>query len=346
MLDAETGINFGRPFLILHPDAGCDLPSDDHEVAALSGSCFSSLSHNVTWLSSNTYHIKLTVAARSIYAAFYSRYADVFDDENAWVREASAIFLVEQMKSLDSWVHDLPDALKIRRRDGRPLSTDRSPLDVEQFAPSWVQHQRLTLELLYHNICVTLWRPYVLCGCVYGSAAGKDRSVIAESCARNCANHAVALTHMLRQVLTTTDILAGWYDAFQWQWNCAMTLAGFALTHVGESLVREVDDALGAAIEVLGIFGKSFAAGVSAANVIRRLKGIANLAPAQDDAESFGLAPMRLLQTEQAERLVCEYTSTAVLGLDEEAIAAVQEMLSGATDFDIPWNSGDNIFHM
>jgi hypothetical protein len=350
VLDTRMGINLGRPFILHQFDVKCSLPSDDHEVAALSGSSFSPLSCEVTWLSWTIYYIKLVVAARSIYTAFYGSYADLSDDENPQVREASAAFLVEQMRSLDSWAKGLPEALRTRRKGGgNPLSTDRRPLDMEQFAPSWVQHQRLTLELLYHNLCVTLWRPYVLYELVYASATSEYGSTIAELCANNCANHAMALTHIMRQVLTTTDILAGWYEAFQWQWNCAITLVGFALTRVGEPLGREARNTIVTAIEVLEIFGKSFAAGVSAANVLRKLRATVDHVTAlfergrAEKTEAHSLASVMMLQTGQGNESPCEYSSAPFPELDEEAIAAVQELLSGSIDIESTLDYTDQV---
>ncbi|KAI1154390.1 fungal-specific transcription factor domain-containing protein [Nemania diffusa] len=342
VLDTKISMNLGRPFILHQFDIKCSLPSDEHEVAALSGSSFSTLSSQVTWLSWTIHHIRLVAVARSIYTAFYGSYTDLSDDENPQVREISATFLVEQMKSLDSWAKDLPDALKTRRKsDGSSLSTDRRPLDMEQFAPSWVQHQRLTLELLYHTLCVTLWRPYVLYELVYASATSEYGSTIAESCANNCANHAITLTHIMHQVLTTTDILAGWYEAFHWQWNCAITLVGFALTRVGEPLGREARNAIVTAIEVLEIFGKSFAAGVSAANVMRKLRATVDHVTTlfekgrAAETEVHGLGSAMMLQTSQGNAVPCEYSSsTPFPELDEAALAALKELLSGSIDID------------
>ncbi|KAI1126138.1 fungal-specific transcription factor domain-containing protein [Nemania abortiva] len=350
MLDTKISVKLGRPFLLHRFDVKCSLPSDDHQVAALSGSSFSPLSYDVTWLSWTIHHIKLVVAARSIYMAFYGTYPDLPADENPQVREASALFLVEQMQSLDSWAKGLPDALKIRRKgDGNPLSTDRSPLDMEQFAPSWVKHQRLTLELLYHVVCVTLWRPYVLYELVYTPAASECRLTMAESCANNCATHAIALTHIMHQVLLTTDILAGWYEAFDWQWNCAITLVGFALTHIGEPLGREARNAIDMAIEVFEVFGKSFAAGISAAKMMRKLEDTVDRVTTRFERgwagkmETHDLASIMVLQTEQGtNRLPCEQLSAAFPGLDEEDMAAVRDVLSGSTGIDSAIDYSDN----
>ncbi|KAI0182377.1 fungal-specific transcription factor domain-containing protein [Xylaria flabelliformis] len=348
VLDAKINMELGRPFLIHQSDMKCNLPSDDHDVAALSGSNFSPLDCDVTWLTWNTYNIKFVLAARTIYESFQHRFAGLTGHENAGIREASATFLANQMKSLDSWVKEIPMMLKIRRTDGIPFSTDCSPLDLEQFAPSWVQHQRLTLELQYHNLCVTLWRPYVLYKLLSAPIPSDYVSTMTELCTTNCANHAIALTRMMHQVLTTTDILAGWYEAFKWQWNCAITLVGFAFTRTYEASSQEVQNTIIMSIEVLEIFGRSFATGGSAANVMRKLTAIANHATIllkrrqEEKMEVYSLAPMTTPQTEQGDgmAMACEQVDTDALELDEEAIAIMQEIVSESLDIDSTLDNG------
>ena len=171
------------------------------------------------------------------------------------------------------WVENVQDALKTRRRNcGRSLSTDCSKLDIDHSAPEWVQRQRLLLELLYHNLCVNLYRPFI---CFRVSPSTKPPCTSnctpqTEMCVMKCANHAMALTYMIREVLTSTDILAGWHEAFQWQWNCAVSLAGFALVYPKSLSAR---GAVAASIQVLDGFGHSVAAAVNAANVMRSLEG-------------------------------------------------------------------------
>lgn len=74
----------------------------------------------------------------------------------------------------------------------------------------------------------------------------------------------------MRQVLTTTD-LSSWLEAFQWQWNCVISLVGFLLAYPGADVWQSARDTLEAAIEVFEIFGATLADSASAANLIRGL---------------------------------------------------------------------------
>ncbi|KAI1770448.1 fungal-specific transcription factor domain-containing protein [Hypoxylon cercidicola] len=169
ILETKISMKLGRPFL-LHPSPiSCGLPGDEHEVATLSGSNFTPLGDNITWLNWNLHNMKLVLVARNVYTAFYDKFTDFFNgDYNQTIYdtptalETYADLLITQMKALESWVKDVPDALKTKRQSrGIPFSIDHSPLEMEQFAPFWVQHQRLLLELLYHNLCTNLYRPFI-----------------------------------------------------------------------------------------------------------------------------------------------------------------------------------------
>ncbi|KAI1081035.1 fungal-specific transcription factor domain-containing protein [Whalleya microplaca] len=347
VLETKTSMKLGRPFLLNPSDVICDLPGDDHEVAALSGSNFAPLGEDVTWLSWNLHNSKLVFTARNIHTAFYGKFSEFLhgDDTQAihdmpMAMDPYAVFLDTHMKALDRWLQDVPDALKTQRKNqGVPFSTDRTPLDVEQFAPLWVQRQRLLLELLYHNLCTSLYRPFIS----FRAASSSQSLSLAESCANRCASHAMALTHIMRQVLATTDILAGWHEAFQWQWNSAVTLIGFVLAYPHRELTRTVRDAIGASIEVLGIFGNNFAVGASAANVVRGLSATVDHVVSQPDPRPQsvdgaqrsvmhgGQATGIILHGEQGHEVVGE-SGTGFPDLDEETIAAMQGILSGSMD--------------
>lgn len=86
-----------------------------------------------------------------------------------------------------------------------------------------------------------------------------------------CAAHAIALTHILHQVLSSTSILAGWLEAFQWQWNAAMTLVGIVLAYPHDDSAGAARGAIDLSVAVLENFGNSFAVAAGAANILREL---------------------------------------------------------------------------
>ncbi|KAI1143703.1 hypothetical protein F5Y05DRAFT_3292 [Hypoxylon sp. FL0543] len=354
--EAKTSMKLGRPFMLHLSQAGVGLPSDDHEAAARSGSDFAPLDDHTTWLSWDLHNTKLVLAVRNIYTAFYDKYLGIFNNDGIAIStvEAYADSLSTHMKTLERWVQDVPSALKIPRKDhGTPFSTDCSPLDMEQFAPLWVQRQRLLLELLYHNLCVNLYRPFIW----LKPAALHSQSTLsvellqstpfADTCCRNCASHAMEFTSIMRQVMSTTDLLTGWHEAFGWQWSCAISLVAYVLTysHDGEQ-TRAAREAINDAIEVLNSFGGSFAVAASAANVVRSLSATVDqivasqrhfMSTLQLGAEehgaishgdqSVGMMPL----TEQPSTTVGQING-GFPDWDGEALVTVQGILSGSMD--------------
>ena len=161
---------------------------------------------------------------------------------------------------------DVSGAIKTQRQNnGVPFSTDRSALQIEQFAPLWLQRQRLLLELMYHNPCINLYRPSIS----FASATGQ--TPLAGGMALKCSAHAMALTHIMHQVLTSTSILAGWLEAFQWQWNAAMTLVGIVLAFPHNDSTGAARSIIDLSVAVLENFGNSFAVATGAASILGEL---------------------------------------------------------------------------
>ncbi|KAI9700616.1 MAG: hypothetical protein M1836_001983 [Candelina mexicana] len=256
VLETEMSMKLGRPFLLHDSSTTCSLPADDHEIAMLVGSSFAPLGENVTWLTWNLYNTKLLLAARTAYTAFYDGAPDTF---NAWNSQPIT-------ERLEVWLKDVPEVIKTQRQNnGVPFSTDRSALQIEQFAPLWLQRQRLLLELMYHNLCINLYRPSI------SFTSATAQIPLADEMAMKCAAHAMALTHMMHQVLTSTSILAGWLEAFQWQWNAAMTLVGFVLAYPHDDSTGAARTTIDLSVAVLENFGNSFAVAAGAANIMGEL---------------------------------------------------------------------------
>jgi Fungal specific transcription factor domain len=232
VLDSKTSMKLGRPFLLHDSHAMPRLPSDNLEAAMLSGSTFAPLGDNVTWLSFNLRNCKLYTAVRAAHTAFYDKELDLRDGQTIWndspALEDCAELLVSHTKHLEEWVNSVPNALKTKRQyEGRPLSTDGSALEIEQFAPLWLQRQRLLLELTYHHLCINLYRPFI--SLVSAPAPG----ALAEESAMICTAHAIAFTKIAYQVLSSTSILDGWHEAFQWQWKYAILIVTSFLSWPG-----------------------------------------------------------------------------------------------------------------
>jgi hypothetical protein len=254
--ETKMSMKLGRPFLLYDSSSTCTPPADDRDTSVLSGPDFASPGESVTWLTWSLHSTKLMLAARAAYTAFFHYAAN---DS----RVGSGEGVIER---LNEWLKGVPEALRLKRQNnGEPLSTDLSALEIEQFAPMWLQRQRLLLELLYHHLCTNLHRPSI------SFPSGPAPIALPDTAATECAAHAMALTHIMHQVLLSTFILAGWIEAFQWQWNAAMTLVGFILAYPQCPSTPAARNAIDLSIAVFEKFGDSFAVAVSSADIMRGL---------------------------------------------------------------------------
>ncbi|KAH6850404.1 fungal-specific transcription factor domain-containing protein [Chaetomium sp. MPI-CAGE-AT-0009] len=275
VLDSKIGMKLGRPFLLPHlSGATPSLPGDDLAAALQSGSHFAPLGDNVTWLSFSLQQSKLFEAARTVHTAFYGQSPDVDEGQTIWDDQRAlashAEFIRPYMKVLDEWAAGVPATLTTKRQHNAvPFSTDIVALNIEPFAPLWLQRQRLVLELMYHHLSVNLYRPFI-------SFSPATPTVVEEAAVR-CIRHAMALTTITYQVLSTTTLLAGWHEAFQLQWNAALTLVGFVLAHLRAdsgttyAITAEARRAMDQSVFVFDIFSNSFPIATSAARIMRDL---------------------------------------------------------------------------
>lgn len=340
IFESKFGMKLGRPFF-LHPSkASPGLPDCRLQAAMQSGSNFAPLGDGLTWLSFNVEHTKLFLTARAAYTAFYSNDLNTCDSHqlssDILSLQTHSALLVPHMKKLEQWADAVPKALQTKRKtDARAFSTDAYDLEIEQFAPLWLQRQRLLLELMYHNLCTNLYRPFI-------SFVPIRTSPLAEQNAINCALHAIALTHITQQVLSSTSILAGWHEAFQWQWNAAMTLVGFVLAYPRGRSTAAARKAIDLSVDVFDTFGNSFAVATSAASIVRKLstqinfliqRGAERQADVGINPRSDTVEPTASLSPEP----VTSNDSTPVgygIGFDELATAQLQDVFNTAFDVD------------
>ncbi|KUL81875.1 hypothetical protein ZTR_09977 [Talaromyces verruculosus] len=229
---------------------------------------------------------KMMLAVRTIFVAFADKCGDIVTSnlgrgiyKDPQTLEECATFLESKMGVLRSFESQLPDGLKTKRKNGVPFSTDRAMLDIELYAPLWLQRQRLMFELLYHNLALNLYRPFICFPSTFvGSlvsppetSAFSNTTPVTESHANSCIEHAMTITRMMHQILIGSEILSGMHEAFHFQWNATVSLIGFILAYPLSPLTPEVRENINNAIAVFETFGKHFAVGASAANVTRSL---------------------------------------------------------------------------
>ncbi|KAB5515312.1 fungal-specific transcription factor domain-containing protein [Coniochaeta sp. 2T2.1] len=275
-LDSKIGMKLGRPFLVSPARCSPSLPGDSLEVAAQSGSNFAPLAENVTWLSFSLHQAKLFEVTRTIHRLFYSSQVYVHDTQTIWddgdALESHANLLNSHAAGLEQWKREVPSALTTKRDAVcQPFATDGLTLRIEPFAPLWIQRQRLLLELVYHNLCANLYRPFI------SFTNTPQSSTAAGEAANKCALHAAELTIITHHVLSSTSIMTGWYEMFQWQWNAAMILLGFVFAYPHGQSTDRARTAINLAVTVFDICSQSFAVSASASRIVRELAAKADL---------------------------------------------------------------------
>ncbi|KAL4731617.1 hypothetical protein ACLX1H_000592 [Fusarium chlamydosporum] len=261
------------------------LPRDSLAEAIESGSTFAPIAVGTTWLSFSLQRFKLYQIARDLNLAFYGHELkvkngdSVYDDYRTMDDLASS--WGPQATALKDWAEEIPQALKNKRENGHAFSCAGSKLVLEQYAPLWLQRQRVLLELEYHHLCINLYRPFISFSVPQGESA-----VIM---AAKCAQHAMELTSITHQALTTTKILHGWHEALQWQWSAAMTMIGFVVANTQHSLALALRNSIGLAVSVLDIFAPSFEAAAKAVIIVRTLHTNIESVMAQFEVGADGL---------------------------------------------------------
>ncbi|KPM42578.1 hypothetical protein AK830_g3983 [Neonectria ditissima] len=335
VLDSKIGMKLGRPFLLSHSSVTPTLPGDSVQVAMQSGSSFAPLGDNITWLSFNLHHSKLFRAARIVHTAFYDRDPAVREGLTIWDDQEAlgshAEFIRPYMKGLDEWASGVPAALKTNRQNnGQPFSTDGTALEIEQFAPLWIQRQRLLLELMYHHLNVNLYRPFI--SFTPGPTSATEEAAI------KCAMHTITVTNMVHQVLSTTTILAGWHEAFQIQWNSAITLIGFVLAYPQAPLTTQVRNAIDLSVAIFDMFSDSFAVAASAAKIMRDLGAKVDFLQQQEQGMAKMLDNVLVMPDSTVSK-----TWDGTLSFDDLNAASMQDVFSMAFAVD-EWSNTDSLW--
>ncbi|KAL4876477.1 putative Zn(II)2Cys6 transcription factor [Aspergillus karnatakaensis] len=276
LMDTRAGMKLGRPFTLNDTHTMPALPSDSLEAAATSGSSFVPVDEDTTWLSFSLHQTRLYQVIRTAYTSFFTADFHLQQNQTIWddptALQTGAECLSQHTQHLTTWRDSIPQALRLKRQNnGIPFSTDGTMITLEQFAPHWLQRQRVLLELTYHHVSLNLYRPMI------SFNARPPAGSRAEEFAMRCAAHAVSLTRITHGVMAHTALLEGWHEAFYCQWNAVMTLVGFVILYPCTSMGVDARDAISLAISVFDAFGAKFSVAVSAGRIVRGLCGKVDL---------------------------------------------------------------------
>ncbi|KAH0383177.1 MFS general substrate transporter, partial [Aureobasidium melanogenum] len=234
-MDVRISLDLGQPFLVNHRGATCSIPHTVEESeTSLPADNLSTTFRGLPSIAYFNKHLSLTIAVRKTHEAFVTHCAAALEAantsdfyESAHVIKDSAEYLLECLKPVHDWTKQVPDLLKTPRRGaGRPFSTVRSPLDIEEPIPSWLQRQRILLELSNHNFLMILHRPFIR----FPSSSVGRIPVSAEHSVWSL-NHAIITTQIIRQVSTESDVLSFVHETTRLLWDATVTLLAFAMAH-------------------------------------------------------------------------------------------------------------------
>ncbi|KAH0344175.1 hypothetical protein KCU83_g8450, partial [Aureobasidium melanogenum] len=234
-MDVRISLDLGQPFLVNHSGATCPL---SHTVEE-SGTSLSAdnLSTTFRGISSDAFfreYLDLMIAVRKAHEAFVTHCAAALEAsktfdlyETADFIKNCAEFLLECLEPVHDWTKQIPDLLKAPRRGaGRSFSRVRSPLDLEDSIPSWLQRQRVMLELSYHDFLMILHRPFIR----FPSSSIGRIPISAEHSVWSL-SHAIIITQIISQISTESDVLSFVHETTRILWDATVTLLAFAMAH-------------------------------------------------------------------------------------------------------------------
>lgn len=230
-IDCQMSVALGRPSLIPSAEVLCDRTSDDAEHVHRSGTSLQLSTEDGSWLSFHVQSTRLSSIVRQVQDAFHVRCVQVLQRaassdifETPEVTEELATFLGRKAHRVYEWAQDVPEHLKNRKGNREAFSVQRVVLNLDGCNPLWLQRQRILLELVYHHFQMSISRPFIRF-----PPHAASITPIADGIVINCLNHAIALTNILHQVLSDTDLLCGWSPVFQYQWDASLCILGFLL---------------------------------------------------------------------------------------------------------------------
>lgn len=280
-LDTRMSLKLGRPSAVDDSHTTTTPPSEDADLGLLNSA--ESFAPDITWMSYTTLSESFIAVVKDIHTTLLKRAAKIINErelqgspyEDPQALEAYAKVISDQMPLVREWVEKLPTGLKIKRKgQGEAFSVDRSSLDIDIGAPLWLQRHRMSLELMYHSQMVSLYRPCIMFPC---TSAPAIYSPMLKQHAVAALNHAIAHTDIMLQILIETDLVNGWQECFQCQWNATVTAIGFLLANPIDPSTPAARKALEKGIVIFETLGKNYAMAANGATVIKDLIAKAEL---------------------------------------------------------------------
>ncbi|KAI1371037.1 fungal-specific transcription factor domain-containing protein [Hypoxylon crocopeplum] len=209
-LNFRCGRLLGRPIGVQLAETTCPLPSADEFVH-------------------HTRVVSLTGATLAVTEALSRHPSPPREDRITQIESRASALSAEAYRLLEWRDQQLRPAIR------RPLHVDnRGALEslawihsAVDASPSQVLHSVL-IELQYYDEIIGLHRPFV---CFPNRNLIPQRSPKADAHATTALHHAMATVDLGYRVMSTTDVLYGRSEVYQWQWNALLTLIGFQMSY-------------------------------------------------------------------------------------------------------------------
>jgi hypothetical protein len=256
--EMKFAMELGRPLAVNISQVTCGLPSDE-KFAYTTVQQKTVLSKEAVYLSFSVHFVRLVLATRAIYITFYDHCAEVLGQtkqrdiyERPQALEECAEFLLSKMPYPQKWLREVPDALKAGRENGgERFSLDQTALRIDKNLPKWQQQQSVFLELHYHHMMMSLYRPFI--------CFPPPETPLVDRCAEACLDHARAMTSIIHSSLLDTKLLDSHHEVFRWQWNATLTLVGYILAYPGSEGAANAKSAVLTALSIFERLSESFA---------------------------------------------------------------------------------------
>jgi hypothetical protein len=232
-LDSVISIALGR-FSVMNTRNIMNLLSANfqYEIDTAGPQLWPATKIEVTWLTFQEEQIKLTYKIRTAHDDFKTlikillecyRNHTYLDPEGIVERSASSVSKL--VNDLMDWKRDLPNLLKFE-------SEDEDEHHVDQPAPLWVKVQQLQLQLSYHSLLMSTYRPFLRLPWPKDKDASAKMPYVpplTEKLAVSCLKHALALTRIISQVSSKNNAFRSWPLMPQFQWEATVSIVAFLM---------------------------------------------------------------------------------------------------------------------
>ncbi|GFG14124.1 uncharacterized transcriptional regulatory protein C3C7.04 [Aspergillus udagawae] len=269
MLDIKCSQQLGKPVAVQTATITCALPSVD-ELTAMPGNtrvCWKNL-HVSTYF---VHAVKLAVSLAEIQRLIST--SKLYEDaSNVTALEQRANLLATSLVCLEKWSNELPeDLLSPRKNTGHTesMSTAESPIVLELGAPSWLHHQRVLLEVSYHNAYILLQRPFICFPQPSNSSPVQQPQT--DHHARSSLQHAITMTIIVHDLCSSSDVFFGWPAILHPLWNATVTIFGFVVANPSSSRSRRAIQWIFKSLAVFEAFAATEPFAARAENLTRSL---------------------------------------------------------------------------